>query len=406
MSLDIEELNQEVARLFNENGKEPVQYDKKYFFKNKYFTGVRYVVPGSDDGDGSILKFDFKSLVCIIDFIKGVNLYSPGNKVPIALDFSGLEPRDKLTVNLLEAIAYHLIVNLGQKIVLLYGFSNNIVTQQMGDAAFTFLGPNSYSKQTFVEKFLGIGVSGQRNRQILQNDVDLDRVQFDYAALSQMWGLPYQVAKKVGKLIAELVDNSVLHAHASVIVDLDVTTLMHNNITGKPVNGLNITIMNFSDVLLFERVREKMEMFVNNIELLGKTALFESYGKIKQALEFHEENFSEKYTPDHFWTIASLQHHISGRAEQYDTNGVGLTKLVKMIQDYAEDEYGYVASGEVGIWFISKFMNFNNSIEQFVGFNESSDFISDLPDEKSLGETILYLPGTFYNLSFAINTEE
>lgn len=406
MKLDIEALNQEVARLFNENGKSPIRYGKKYFFKNKTFTGVRYAVPGSDDGDGSALKFDFKSLVSIIDFIKGVNLYSPGNKLPIALDFSGLEPRDKLTVNLLEAISYHVLVNLGQKIVLLYDFSNNIVTQQMGDAAFTFLGPKGYSKQTFIEKFLGQGVSGQRNRRIFQNGVDLDKVQFDYAALSQMWGLPFPVAKKVGKLIAELVDNSVLHAQASVIVDLDVTSLMHNNVTGTPVNGLNITIMNFSDVLLFERVRDKLGLFVSNIELLEDTALFESYGKINKALEYHKSNFSDEYTAEHFWTIASLQHHISGRVDQFDTNGVGLTKLVKMIQDYAEDEYGYVASGTVGVWFLSKFMNFNNSTDQFVGFNKSSDFISDLPDEKSLGKTILYLPGTFYNLSFAINTKD
>lgn len=406
MALDIKALNEEVARLFDKNGKLPIHYDKKYFFKNKGFTGVRYFVPGSDDGDGGKLKFDFSSLASVIEFIKGVNIHYKENKVPIALDFSGLEPRDKLTVNLLEAIAYHVIVNLGQKIVLLYEFSNNIVTQQMGDAAFRFLGPNNYSKEIFIDKFLGIGVSGQRNRQILQNDVDLNKVQLDFTALSQMWGLSYQVAKKIGKLIAELVDNSIIHASASVIVDLDVTTLMHNTKTDVQVYGLNITIMNFSDILLYERVRDKMGSFIMNIELFETTALFQVYSKIKQALEYHTAHFSKVYTPDHFWTIASLQHHISGRQGQYDTNGVGLTKLVKMIQKYAEDDYEYVASGKVGIWFLSEFMNFNNSTDQFVGFNKNSNFVSALPDQKVLGRTALYLPGTFYNLSFAINTKE
>ncbi|MBZ5983272.1 MULTISPECIES: hypothetical protein [Leuconostoc] len=347
----------------------------------------------------------------MIGFINGVNAHYSSQKIPILFDITATEPIDKLSINLLELIAYHLLVNLGQKIVFVYSFTKTIVTDQMENSAFTYLGLSNYSKSQFVERFLDFH-KGPNYREFYQSkggeDLGklLSRIQLDYMVFCQMHGIGSSTARHIGKLISELVDNSIIHANSSALVDLDIAKNFSNSQTGMKVTGVNVTVLNISSTLFFEGVKEKLKIFDNNIDTYKSSRLFETYNNISVAYKFHKKYFSQKYTENHFWEIASLQHHISGRENRFNTNGVGMTKLIKLIQEFSDNDYSYIASGTAGIWFRQHLMRTVDSEHQMLGFNTDNNFFKNIPDDNTLGYSKLFIPGTFLNLSFAIKNNE
>lgn len=405
MYQDIAKINSDIEYFFNSNAQNnSIPFSKQCFQKNKHFVGCVYKIKTK--------HFNFFSVVKMIGFIKGVNNHFPNQKIPILFDITATEPIDKLSINLLELIAYHLLVNLNQKIVFVYSFTKNIVTDQMEDNAFTHLGLSNYSKRLFVKKFLGFHKKS-RYREFFQSEVGADlgpllsKVQLNYMVFCQMHGIKSATARHIGKLISELVDNSIIHANSSALVDLDIAKDFSNSQTGMGVIGVNLTVLNVSHTLFFEGVKEKLEIFNNHIDEYKKSELFETYNNINKAYSFHKNYFSQRYTENHFWEIASLQHHVSGRENQFSTNGVGMTKLIKLIQEFSDNDYSYIASGTAGIWFHRDLMRTVNAEHEMIGFNNENNFFKNIPDDVTLGYTKLFIPGTFLNLSFAIkNTED
>lgn len=404
MYKDIAKINSDIEYFFNINAENNIiSFSKNSFQKHKKFVGCVYKIRTK--------HFNFSSVVKMIGFINGVNAHYSNQKMPILFDITATEPIDKLSINLLELIAYHLLVNLSQKIVFVYSFTKTIVTDQMENNAFTYLGLSNYSKSQFVERFLDFH-KGSKYREFYQSDGGedlgklLSQIQLNYMVFCQMHGIKLSTARHIGKLISELVDNSIIHANSSALVDLDIAKNFSNSQTGMQVTGVNVTVLNISSTLFFEGVKEKLEIFNNNINDYKSSQLFETYNSISVAYKFHQKYFSQKYTENHFWEIASLQHHISGRENRFSTNGVGMTKLIKLIQEFSDNDYSYIASGTAGIWFRQHLMRTVNSEHQMLGFNSDNNFFENIPDDESLGYSKLYIPGTFLNLSFAIKSNE
>lgn len=75
--------------------------------------------------------------------------------------------------------------------------------------------------------------------------------------------------------------------------------------------GINIAILNFSDILLHEGILQKLQ--TGN---LGSGR----YQDLNRAYNFHKKQFSDEYSYEDFCNIAALQDKISGR-EDYDESG-------------------------------------------------------------------------------------
>mgnify|MGYP003361782872 CR=1 FL=1 len=204
-----------------------------------------------------------------------------------------------------------------------------------------------------------------------------------------------------------MVENALNHGGSSCLVDIDVSTptFQSPDYKGITVEGVNIVIISFSKKNFSFKLQKKMSDHNLN-ETSG--VLVEKYKKINEAIKYHSENFSNEYTEETMWIFASLQHRISGRYNEFNTNGVGLTKLIKQSKQHAEADFCYMLSGNTKINFISSYLEQSIDIngDEWFGFNKSNDFISDIPDSDTFNKLNLNMPGTAYNLSFAINVKK
>lgn len=365
------------------------------FVRNQKYVGVYFKL--NDE------QLDFKAIKKIINVIYLVHyVYYKNNNIPITIDFTNSKPIDKLTVSVLECICYHTLVNLNHKIQLLYNFEKNIYTNEMIDTAFTSLSPSNYSSATFTEKFYSNTRKRHYRKIYSEEKFDLSVIISDIAAYSEMMGLGVRVSRHLGKLTSELVENALTHGKSACIVDLDITDHTFKKGTDANFSGVNISVLNLSHQNFFLKLKNKMNSFSKNKNIYSQDDLYERYLSIFRAYEFHKTYFSKEYTEKHFWSLASLQHHISGRSEEYKSNGVGLTKLISMVQEYSDADFCYMMTDNINLNFRKEFMKYNNQEEKFIGLNSKSDFQSSLPDNSTFGIEDFFFPGTAFNLSFAI----
>lgn len=394
--IDIDMLNADIANIF-ENVGSLTTFSKREINIRKInqtdFVGYVYKLKTTTIG--------FSTLKEIVDFIKIVTDKNVSQKIPICLDLAGGQPVDKLTMSLLECICFHVIQNLKRKIVVTYNYTVDIVTDQMKNSAFAQLGPKGYNPDKFVSEFLRYSLHRQL-RQIYQSNVDIATVMSDFKTFGNMMGIGVDAANRLGKLVGEVVDNSVIHAQSSCFVDLDISTPYKKKDSNDRFYGINLTVMNFSKQYFYDGIRIKMDQFRQQYRSLKTAALFKNYQNIEDAYNYHQKYFDTLYTQKHFWIIAALQHHVSGRNNQFYTNGVGLTELIRMIHKYSDKQQCYISSGNIGIRFEKELMEYNNNTDKMVGFNESADFLTAIPDKHVLGNNKLHIPGTVYNLSFTV----
>lgn len=394
--IDTKILQSDISKLF-ENVKIDTIFDKKTLTIRKINRSdfVGYIYRNKNK------QINFDTIKEIIDFIKIVIQKNPSQKVPICLSLEGAQPVDKLTMSLIECICYHVLQNLNRKIVVTYNFIVDIITDQMNHAAFAQLGPKNYNPDQFLREFIRYS-SHRQLRKIYQSDVDVSIVMSDFNSFGKMMGIGSAASKRLGKLVSEMVDNSKIHAKSSCLIDLDISKPYNKKGSDETFFGINLTVLNFSERYFYDGIQEKMNQFRNRYSDLKKAALFSYYKNIEDAYKFHKVHFDDEYTNEHFWTIASLQHHVSGRENQFYTNGVGLTELIKMIHNYSDKQQCYIVSGNIGIGFAKELMDYNNNVDKLVGFNTSSNFLTGLPDVKVLGNNRFCIPGTVYNLSFTV----
>lgn len=95
--------------------------------------------------------------------------------------------------------------------------------------------------------------------------------------------------------------------------------------------------------------------------------------------------------------MAVFQHRISGRQNEEMSGGTGLTLLIKSLESKSDSNFCYVLSGKRILGFKQKYLEYKND---WIGFNESNDFLNDIPDLKNITDCDIKFPGTAYNLHF------
>lgn len=123
-------------------------------------------------------------------------------------------------------------------------------------------------------------------------------------------------------------------------------------------------------------------------------------GCLQKCSDRRLKNFSDKYNVDDFFNIASFQDRVSSREDSGESGGRGLPLLIRSLERQADTHLCYVISGKNVIWFKLPYMEYNK--DEWVGFNSSKNFLSDIPAEDSLGRGETFVSGTAFNLNFAM----
>ena len=107
-------------------------------------------------------------------------------------------------------------------------------------------------------------------------------------------------------MIGEIVGNAIEHANSQCLLDIDVTTdhskCVESEVQDGDFYGINIVILNFSDVLFGDKIKKRIE----NEELDTD----DRYIVLKKAYNNHKKEFDEKYNYDDFvtWLRYSIKY--------------------------------------------------------------------------------------------------
>ena len=198
--------------------------------------------------------------------------------------------------------------------------------------------------------------------------------------------------------IIEIVGNAIEHGHSDCLVDIDVTDEEYQKRDDSEDSlyyGVNVVVLNFSDKTFHDKLKQKLSNADN---------LNERYVKVNEAKKFHSQHFNQEYTESDFYTIAAFQHKISGSRHKDSTGGVGLTHLIKSLEEKSSGHICYVLCQNRALYFSKELLQYDSN--DYIGFNNENDFFKHTPEPSILKISYTYFPGTAYNLNFAIKKGE
>jgi hypothetical protein len=225
----------------------------------------------------------------------------------------------------------------------------------------------------------------------------LCKIYDDVAYFQKSFNINYDCVEDISEVIVELIGNAIEHSKSDCLVDFDIAT-DYQSVSGDSVCGINIAIISFSNILLGDGIKKKMEDF-NSSE-----ATNDRYAKVKVAKDNHCEYFDDGYDITDFYNISTFQHRISGSEKKMDSGGMGLTKLIKSIEDKATEHTCYVLSGDRIILFEPEYLEYNK--DGWIGFNKNNDYFCSKPSNQVLQRSNFYMPGTAYNLNFVMRVND
>lgn len=358
--------------------------------------------------------FDGETLKLIAEKLNAIHKQYKGIKIPIEFHFFEIEFIDKLTFVLFECICYDLIKNYGHyvQVFMKVNLKDDIHVAGIYSSPLLLLnGTNKNSVKKFLEKFKR-DLYGKHFRRVIDGEEKEDtnylgRLYEEIDSFLKPFDVDEDARDKVANVISELVGNACEHGESDCLVDIDVATNYTKFVgdvpDGNDYYGINIVVVNLSKVLLGRGILENI--------LKKDGEIHDSrYAKVLEAYSYHARKFTQEYTIEDFCNITTFQHKISGR-EQTDceknsmTGGTGLTKLILSLEEMS-DAYGcYVVSGKRSINFYKEVLEYDEN--KWIGFNVEKSYIRGTPGKNNKGEaviadTLMYMPGTGYNLNFVM----
>lgn len=315
---------------------------------------------------------------------------------PLVIELGECIFDDKLTYILLEILFHYYIKNENAKVTLNFACSHNIVNEGIKTSILKLINERTPSS-TISKKYL-LDISQSHYRKIIKKDdsdpANVSRIVQDVDDFLKYYNVTDEYRDGVSEVIGELIDNALDHASSDCLLDLDITQnyVKTSDLDGSKYYGVNIVIVNFSDILLGEKICEKIK----------QTELSDRFKELKKAYQFHSDFFNESYNERDFFTIASFQHKISSR--NLSTGGTGLTRLIKNLEEKSDAYSCYVISGDKQVNFIKELLSYDEN--EWIGFNKCKDFLSNIPDRNVITKAPFFFPGTAYNLNFVLKRED
>lgn len=349
-------------------------------------------------------EFGAKQILDVIAFVNGVHHNYKKVNLPIYLCFDRVTIIDKLSYIILECICYFLIKDYHHAVSISWLPENNIHTQGVFSSPLAIINTTTArSSQKFIDKF-EYEIFRYHFRKVVTEDKSdtnyLGKLQQDIYNFLSAFYIEEDYKDDIVEMIGEIVGNAAEHANCQCLLDIDVTTDHSKSVERIVQNGhyygINIVILNFSDVLFGDGIRNRLEKDEFNLD--------ERYILLKRAFSFHSSHFSEQYLYEDFCNISSIQHKISGDSHKGKAGGRGLTTLIKSLQDKSDSDNCYLLSGTRIVYFQKELLQYDD--DEWLGFNEGKDFFSNIPSPMVTQECIVNFPGTAFNLNFILKREE
>lgn len=345
----------------------------------------------------------------IKNVILSINLYLKkyiNIHIPIIFNFSNKELKiaDKLSYILLECICYYIIEEYHISLRLIIHPKTDILTQGIISSPLSLLTskknenikkyPQKFKKEIYNSHYRKI-ISGKDKKET--NYLGITYTEID--SFLKFFNIDPDYRNDISEVITELIGNACEHANSNCLIDIDVTSDYKKSEEGKNLDGnyygVNIIILNFSDTLLSDALKDK---------IFNSTNLNNRYLRIKNAYDYHKNFFDDNYDETDFFNISVFQNKISGRINNSQSGGTGLTLLIKSLQDKSDSNKCYLISGDKAIFFHNNLLDYTQ--EDWIGFNESHQYFNDIPSITSIGRCYIFLPGTGYNLNFVMKRED
>lgn len=349
-------------------------------------------------------QFGAKEILDIISFVNGVHKKYKNVNVPLYFNFGTVEIIDKLSYVIFECLCYSLIKDYKHAVAVSWKPENTIKTQGVFSSPLKILNEQKAKCSAKYLKKFEDEIYGFHFRRVISvesgDDNYVGELQQEVNAFLSTFYIREDYIDDIVQMIGEVVGNVYEHTGSKCLLDIDVTTDHKKEVEEELIEGsyygVNIVILNFSDVLLGDRLKKRIE----ERDLTAD----DRYIKLRDAYNYHSSIFSEEYTMEDFCNIASLQHKISGNPKKGKAGGRGLTTLIRSLQEKSDTDNCYVLSGNRIVLFQKEMLKYDE--EEWLGFNVSKNFFSEPPNKGVINDCIVCFPGTAYNLNFVLKREE
>lgn len=331
-----------------------------------------------------------KNFLGKIDYI--IKRYGKACKA-ISIRFDIFNPKDKLSYILFEYIIYTLLKEFHQNIyVYAPKVENSIQTEGVQNSLLKEWICRAITKDRFLNQF-GNRIKQTNFRRIIEpnDNLAVSTLMTDIKSYLKFFYIDRDDSSKISEIISELADNACEHAKSQCLIDIDVSEKPYykDDDDSTSYYSVNLCVLNFSDIYLGDTIKEKVEN--------KKYRNSARYEKLKRAFEIHKQFFNEDYNEKKFFMLAAFQNRISGRTNETETGGKGLSQLIRELEDKAESHNCYVMSGKDVIIFRPEFLEFDD--DGWIGFNNNNNFLNERPDKKVIKFSDTFLNGTAYNLT-------
>lgn len=354
---------------------------------NDYYSHNYKVINGWIVINVGITTFNSTAIKRIIAIVNDIHRRYGNKNVPLRFMLGKVRFMDKLTYVTLECIMYQLMAEYKHDISLSFYPDIGIDIEGIQSSPLLLLMSSKRERRLqFIEKFELDIYKNHFRRIVNRNNIGiLDDLNY---FLNNMFEIDSESREEVCEVISELISNSTEHGDGECLVDIDVTNMYSKVDSHSDYYGINIVVLNLSDVLLGTHIKSRM---------LSEKFKTDRYKSLKKAYDYHKQFFNDLYLEEDFFNICPFQNKISGRSEEELTGGTGLTMLIESLEQKSDNNMCYVLSGHRVIFFEQKYMHYNND---WIGFNESNNFLTDLPNINIIRYCDIYFPGTAYNLHF------
>lgn len=349
----------------------------------------------------STTLFNYVTLRSIINFVNCIHERYGNVGIPISFELGNICFIDKLVYVLFECICDCLIKQWGHDVYVQFKNKDTIWTAGVCSSPLLLLKTGERKHLLKYEQKFRNDIYRNHYRRIVKGDeqkdsILLSKLMSEVDIFLKTFSVKEECREEISEVIVELIGNAGEHTGTDCLIDLDISPGYRKKGDTSDYYGINLVIINFSDKLLGDGLREKI--------LCNEQCLDDRHQKVKKAYDLHEKAFSKRYTEEDFFHIASFQNRISEREKNRYTGGTGLTKLIKSLEQRSESHRCYVISGNRGLIFFKKYLEYNS--DNWIGFNDEKDFLNNIPELRNVEPTQIFMPGTAYNLNFVMKGEK
>lgn len=346
-------------------------------------------------------RFSIKSIYKIVEHLNWMKNNMSLCKTKIIIDSDYLADQSILT--LFESIIYFVIDEwkfivsyrfeikehvLGYEIFknsILYKYNNRDINIE------NYI--SEYKKEICIQKshFRKLCENIEKNRKSEFLSITMHEIDIFF----KCFGINTEYRDELTEVIVEIIDNGLNHSTGDCILNINVVKDLVKNDNQK-YKYIDVSVIVIDDISFGSEIKR----YIREID---KSEYSEKNKIILEAYKKHEKHFDSEYNIDAFSMISAYQKYVTTRKNNA-TGGTGLTTLIRALIDKASENFCYAISGSTNLIFKKEFLNLTE--DELIGFNETNNYIEDIPNKNVVNVNNYDMNVNIYNLQFILKEIE